>query len=229
MYQGSGEYVEVLTAGNVECVSLANDHTLDYGEKGYLGTKGLLEDSGVDSCEHQESKLIYTKNGLAVGLYAHDVNRGNPKEEKLEEAFQLLRESGAEVIVFAVNWGREGKYRAANAQIQIGHMAIDAGADLVWGYHPHVLQPVEEYGDGIIFYSTGSLVYGGNPNPKDLDTAILQVEVIRETDGTVRLEQWTAIPCSVSSVVEGNDYQPTPYAEDAAEYATVMQKLNGTF
>ena len=107
--------------------------------------------------------------------------------------------------------------------------AIDAGANIVWGHHPHVLQPIEEYNGGIIYYSLGNFAFGGNSVPKDHDTAVLQQEIIREPDGSIHLGKLTIIPCSVSSIKERNNFQPTPYEEGSEEYKRVLSKLDGTY
>ena len=106
---------------------------------------------------------------------------------------------------------------------------LDAGADIVFGSHPHVLQPIEEYGGGIIFYSLGNFSFGGNGAPKDYDTALVQQEVIRDAEGTVSLGQLSIVPASVSSVAERNNFQPTPYEPGTEEYNRVLSKLDETF
>ena len=95
------------------------------------------------------------------------------------------------------------------------------------GHHPHVLQPIEYYKDGVIFYSLGNFSFGGNAGPSDMDTVILQQEVIRDAGGNVSLGALIAVPCSVSSVEGRNNYQPTPLAEGSDAYERVMQKLSG--
>ena len=97
------------------------------------------------------------------------------------------------------------------------------------GNHPHVLQPVEEYNGGLIYYSLGNFSFGGNDHPKDYDSAVLQQQVLRDPDGTIRLGELTVIPISISSVSDRNNYQPIPYEEGSEEYQRVMDKLNGTY
>ena len=140
-----------------------------------------------------------------------------------------LTEQGAELIVLAVHWGSEGLYYPHKHQREQAYQAIDLGVDIVYGNHPHVLQPIEEYGDGIIFYSLGNFSFGGNHNPPDKDTAILQQEVIRDKDGNIRLGELTIIPASVSSVEDHNDFQPTPYEEGSEAYQRVISKLDGSW
>lgn len=68
---------------------------------------------------------------------------------------------------------------------------------------------MEYYGESVIFYSLGNFCYGGNRNPSDKDTAVIQVTVERQADGSVKLDGVTAYPCSVSSRSDRNDFRPT--------------------
>ena len=94
-----------------------------------------------------------------------------------------------------------------------------------------MLQKIEQHGDGYIFYSLGNFTFGGNPNPPDKETAVLQMQVGREPDGQVHLGELNIIPCFVSGAGNvGNDYQPCPIPEDD-QYSIdrVMKKLDGSF
>ena len=109
------------------------------------------------------------------------------------------------------------------------HAAVDAGADFVYGSHPHTLQPMEEYGGKLITYSMGNWSFGGNTNPRDKDTFILEMQLCRDTDGTVSISDHSVIPCASSGETGYNNYQPVPYAEDSEGYARVLSKLDGSF
>ena len=225
-YRGEAAYTRILTENSVEAVTLANNHILDYGQEAYDETKRLLNDAGLVYAEHENSTVITTDEGLTIGLYAVDFIQQKPGTEKIREDILALKESGVDLVVCAFHWGANYKYKTTEEQIRIGHLAVDSGADVVWGSHPHVLQPVEQYNGGVIYYSLGCFVYGGNSKPKDFDTAIIRQEVIRETDGTVRLGELTAIPCSISSESGWNNYQPTPYDRGSEAYNRVLNKLN---
>lgn len=225
-FRGPTAYTEILTGASVEAVTLANNHTLDFGTAGYNTTKEVLEQAGVDYVEQDKTCLITTESGLVIGLYA-DAFQFNYAE--INSNVAKLREQGAEIVICAFHWGTEGSYRATSAQQSFAKAAIDAGADIVYGHHPHVLQKIEEYNGGIIYYSLGNFSFGGNNYPKDLDSAVLQQEVIRDVDGTVRLGELTIIPVSCSSMEVQNNFQPTPYPEGSAEYDRVLSKLDGTF
>lgn len=228
VFRGPVEYVNILTQNSVEAVTIANNHTLDYGQEGYESTVNVLTEAGVPFVEKDSSRIVTTASGLTIGLYAVTYEHLD-KEEIVAAISALAADEAVELVIFVPHWGTENSYRANAVQKALAYAAIDAGADIVYGSHAHVLQPIEAYGDGIIYYSLGNFSFGGNAWPKDYDTALLQQEVIREPDGTVHLGSLTIVPCSISSVATPNNYQPTPYEVGSAEYERVLRKLNGTF
>lgn len=216
------EYAAILTAGSVECVSLSNNHTYDYGQTGYEDTVNALTDEGISFAETNGTCLYTTESGLVIGVYA---NQFYFDLEDMQAGVASLQEVGAEIVICSFHWGIEKEYSPNGDQVYYAHAAIDAGADIVFGHHPHVLQPIEEYNGGIIYYSLGNFSFGGNSWPSDMDSAILQQEVIRAVDGSVSLGQLNIIPVSISSQSPRNDYQPTPLEENSEAYNRVLSKL----
>lgn len=225
-FRAPTNYVNVLTENSIEAVSFANNHTMDYRQEGYDSTLATLEEAGVPYVEKDSSMIMTTETGLTVGFYA--LSFALDKED-MEAEIAGLREQGAEVVVVSAHWGAEGSYRAAHTQTEIAYAAIDAGADIVYGHHPHVLQKIEEYNGGIIYYSLGNFVFGGHHWPQDLDSAVLQQEIIRSPEGEISLGVLTIIPVSCSSLPAQNDFQPTPYEVGSEKYERAMSKLDGTF
>lgn len=225
-FRGPTDYVNILSGSSVEMVTLANNHTFDFGWPGYNSTTATLEEAGIAYAGRDSSVVFTTESGLTIGMYA---NLFNFDYNDIEAEIAAMREQGAELIIMAVHWGSEGFYYPHAHQIEQAYKAIDLGVDILYGSHPHVLQPIETYGDGIIYYSLGNFSFGGNQNPPDKDTAILQQEIIRDKDGSIRLGELTIIPASCSSVGDRNNYQPTPYEEGTEEYARVISKLDGSW
>ena len=225
-FRGDPKLVNILPAGSVECVSLANNHSEDFGAIGYENTEKALDSVGVAYAGNGESVLVETERGLKIGILcvAFYIDHS-----EMAEKIVSLRDQGAQVVIVSFHWGNEGYYSHTYDQSAYAYAAIDAGADLSFGHHPHVLQPIEEYNGGIIYYSLGNFAFGGNDNPRDFDTALISQEVIVDVDGTVRLGTCTAIACSISPVDHINRFQPTPAEAGSERYDRVMEKLSGTY
>lgn len=226
VFRGPTAYTGILTAGSVEFANVVNNHALDYGESGLADTMAALDGVGIHYAQDGHYTVFTTASGLTLGVYTQLFPQS---AEGLEAVIADMRNQGAEIVIVCFHWGSEYYYKPHDSQIEIGHGAIDAGADIVYGHHSHILQPVEEYNGGVIFYSLGNFCFGGNTNPEDKDTAILQQVVIREPDGTVHLGELIRIPCSVSSTERYNNFQPTPLEPGTDAYQRVLSKLDGTF
>lgn len=224
-FRGPTDYVRILTENSVEAVTLANNHCFDYGEKGYESTLQVLTDAGVSYVEKQNTMLFTTEGGLTIGVYAEEYTAMDM--ELLTAQVAALREQGAELVVYAVHWGTEYTYGPVSNQVERAHQAIDAGVDIVYGSHPHVLQEVEYYKGKVIFYSLGNFSFGGNIYPGDMDTALMRQQVFRLPDGTVELGELTVIPACLSSIPDRNNFQPTPYTPGTEDYDRVLDKLAG--
>ena len=224
---GDAGNAEMLVLGGVDFVTLGNNHTMDFGQTGLDNTKSALEEYGVAYGAPGASCIYEAEGGITVGLYAAPWLATQAQVTSAVSA--LAANPDVDLVIALMHWGDEGSYRAGANQTALGQAAVNAGADIVYGSHPHVLQPIVEYNGGWIVYSLGNYVFGGNTNPRDKDTAIVQFTVKRAVDGAVTVEGWEAVPCRVSSVTNYNDFCPTPYEEGSEDYERVMSKLNGTF
>lgn len=224
-FRASPDYAGILTDGSVEFVTLGNNHVLDFGEQGYTDTKAALDGAGVAYAGRDEYTVYTTQNGLVIGVYAASFGT----ESEIRDGIEALKNAGAEFIIAALHWGDEGSYDINEDQIAQGHAAIDAGADIVYGSHPHTLQPIEKYNGHYIFYSMGNWSFGGNTNPRDKDTFIARLTVQRDLDGTISVTALDIVPCASSGVTDGNNYQPVPYEDGSEEYDRTLSKLDGSF
>lgn len=232
-------YASILTEGGVDFVTTANNHALDFGETGLQSTLAVLDTIGMPYGTERQSQIVTTPNGLRLGIYTagNDMRPDWKTDEAVAAVKALKEEQGADYVICMFHWGLELYYTPNENQTKLAHAVADAGADLVYASHPHCLQPIEEYNGTIILYSLGNWVFGGSTRPSDPDTAIVQIKVKRDVDGTVSNDGFTAIPCCVSSNLEGaakmadnyNNYCPTPYEEGSDAYNRVMSKLNGTY
>ena len=216
----------MLTWAGIDFVTTANNHTLDYGQRGLDDTVAALEKAGISYGLDGKTSIYETRHGIKIGIYC---GSQYVYEGIVVSSIAQLKEQKVDLIICAFHWGNEGAYRPTAMQTRLAHAAIDAGADIVYGSHPHVLQPVEEYKDGFIMYSLGNWSFGGNSRPADMDSAIIQVSVKRDLQGSLSIADYKLIPCRVSSISSYNDYCPTPYEEGTSEYDRTMSKLTGTF
>ena len=235
-------YLQILELGSVEFVNTANNHIDDFGNSGVEDTYKCLDNSKIAYCRKNEITTYETESGLKVGVYCEMYNNIGKSIDQINasvrKGVESLKEMDVDLIMVVFHFGDEGKYTVYDREIQPAHTAIDAGATIVYSSHPHVLQPVEEYNGGVIMYSMGNFVFGGNTHPTDPDTAIVQVSIKRDTDGSVSYEGYKAIPCRVSSTppqnpqkpasMDYNDYCPTPYEENSEEWNRTIAKLDGT-
>ena len=224
-FRGPPAYGQILKEGGVDAVSLANNHSLDYGTAGLQETRQVLSDLSIAAGGDKEAFLHTTDRGLKIGVYtAYHIGKA-----EVRQAIESLRQQGAQVIIAAFHMGTEGSYTPTAWQKEICRYAAECGAQIVYNSHPHVLQPMERWGESVILYSMGNFCFGGNRNPSDKDTAVVQVSVQVQADGAAKLGEVTVIPCSVSSRSDRNDYRPTPCEADGAQAARVRSKLDGTF
>jgi len=219
-HPGSGQ---TLVEAGLDLVSLANNHALDYGQVGLdetLDTLDALEIAVVGAgCETSTTRTadlcragqpaIFTLNGVKVAVlgYAGAYWNGSPdmpasdkiawaEPARVQADVQAVR-AEADIVIVLLHAGIEYAAKPSSSQVAAAHAAIDAGADLVVGHHPHVTQTVERYGpqgraegssrDGLIVYSLGNAVFD-IPRQAAMQGDLLRVYVTR--DGLQRAELW---------------------------------------
>ena len=213
------EYVQVLTSGNIEAVSLENNHIMDHGEAGYADTCQTLENNGIVYSGHLGSAIYTTDTGVSIGMLSYQTFNGNYPAiyNAIEGDIAALRSAGCQLVIVSYHWGEEKDYLPNERQVPLGRATIDAGADLVIGHHSHRINPIEEYNGKYICYSLGNFSFAGNIKPDDMDTFIFQQRFRVYPDGRVDNEGFRIVPCSISSQESVNDFKPTPKEGEAAQ------------
>ena len=220
---GDPAYAKILTAGSVEAVSFANNHRLDYYDKGTKDTIEALEEQGIVYA-YDNNYAVYETKGIRIGyISVNEVGQGAGVEKFLKEGIEGFQEDGVDLILACCHWGIERENYPEDYQKSLGKKCIDWGADLVIGCHPHVLQGIEEYQGKYIIYSLGNFCFGANRNPKDKDCIIFQ-QTFTFQEGEKQQSEAKIIPCLVSSVSNINDYRPTPAAGEAA--SRIIGRMN---
>lgn len=222
-FKTPASYANILTAGSVEAVNTANNHSHDYGEESFNDTLKALDTANILHFGYDETAVTEVK-GVKVGLVGiYELNDHLGREEQLKQNIAKVKQDGAQLIVVIFHWGNEKEEVPDENQKTLGHLAIDEGADLVCGHHPHVLQGIEEYKGKNIVYSLGNFCFGGNAYPSDMDTIIFQQTFTIDQNGVKDDNVTNIIPCSISSDSDYNNYQPTP--AEGEEATRIMQKI----
>lgn len=218
-FRGSPENINILKEGSVEAVTLANNHSRDYGEVSLEDTKTAVSEAGIEYAFNSEIAWLDVKGVkvAVIGLYQLD----GSSDEILPSV--MARAADADLKIVQIHWGIEKEAEPSDEQVKLAHAAIDKGADLVIGHHPHVLQGVEKYKNKYICYSLGNFCFGGNPNPSDTDSMIFTQTFSFREGMVARTDDYEIIPCSITSSKSGNNYQPTPL--EGSEKTRVEEKL----
>lgn len=210
-FKGSKDYANILTAGSVEAVSLANNHSEDYYQQGMDDTKAILDEKKIGYFGY-ETSLVKEVKGIKIGFLGYrsmslSMNSEQGRKTIKTAIDDLKNNQGASAVVVYYHWGIESQYYANDDQRELAKYTIDCGGDLVVGSHPHVLQGIEEYNGKPIVYSLGNFCFGGNRNPSDTDSMIYSI-TMNFTDGVYSSNTYEIIPCAITSTQGKNDYQP---------------------
>lgn len=225
-FKGPASFTSILTDGSVEAVNTANNHSHDYGDQSYEDTMTALDAAGIVHFGYDETAVMDVK-GIKVGMVGiYELKDHLEREQQLKDNIAKVKADGAQLIVVIFHWGNETETVPDSNQTTLGRLAIDEGADLVCGHHPHVLQGIETYKGKNIIYSLGNFCFGGNSSPSDMDSMIYQQTFTITSKGVQADNVTNVIPCSISSAAyEGyNNYQPTPAEGDEA--ARILAKIN---
>ncbi|WP_243155977.1 CapA family protein [Clostridium sp. C2-6-12] len=227
-FKGPKEYVNILTKGSIEGVTIANNHIYDYGKQGITDTVNVLKENKVDICG-EGYKILRDIQGVKFGFLGYTGwEYSNELKEKIKGDISELRKQGAQIIIPYFHWGIERSYEPYEVQQNLARFSIDNGADAVIGSHPHVIQSMESYKGKLIVYSMGNFCFGGNSNPPDKRTFILQARVNIEND-KLKNFQYKIFPAMISSRKDKNDYIPTLAAgNNKTDILNMLNELSPT-
>jgi poly-gamma-glutamate synthesis protein (capsule biosynthesis protein) len=194
-FKGKPEYLKILLAGNVDVVNLSNNHTFDYGREGYEQTMKYLNEYGICffDIDHPLILTVKSRKFVFLGSLGSQINQLLP-------VVSTYKDSGT--VIVTLHWGIEHVYEPSMEQMDQAYHLMNAGASLIIGHHPHVLQTIEEFHGKYIIYSLGNFCFGGNRNPKDKRSMIAQITF----DGDKQTLR--KIPVFISSHQDYNDFKP---------------------
>ena len=219
LFKAPPELAAALKWANFHVVSVANNHSLDQGEKGIASTLDAVRKAGLipigagHTRELAEGPELLRVRGVNIGFLGATgflniptkFDSDEPQVAVLTEASlpafcQRARELKARVdlVVMSIHWGEEEMDRPREQETRFARALCDAGVDVILGHHPHVLQPIEVFDakDGrrcVIAYSLGNFVTG-NPKVTWRNGAIVIVEAARGPDGHVCLTTYGYVP-----------------------------------
>jgi poly-gamma-glutamate capsule biosynthesis protein CapA/YwtB (metallophosphatase superfamily) len=238
--------VSVLVDAGVRAVSLANNHLMDYGPDGVADTIATLDAAGIAhfgagrTLAEARRPAIVTVGGIRIAFLGYLILgekhpepavvwatetkagvAGHPSDwtvvEKMVREDVAAAKTQADLVIPFFHWGREGSKGPDAYQIALAKAAVESGAAVVLGSHPHVLHGMELMGKVPVFYSLGNFVFGGNWNPRDKDSVLVKARLDRS--GYLGAELF---PLKTDRYPD-RPFQPYPLS--GAEAEAVLQRL----
>jgi poly-gamma-glutamate synthesis protein (capsule biosynthesis protein) len=212
---------EILTASGVECVSVSNNHTRDYGTEGLSDTISALENAGIEY--GTDSKTVYfEKNGFKTAIICCCMWNRSWADGIIKRIKEAEQQSDFQIVFF--HGGKEAEHTPEQWKIDACRELVDNGADIVVGAHPHVLQRTESYNGAKIIYSLGNFCFGGNRSPENR-TAIYRLTVTVNSEDKSFSHSSAIIPFYVYTG-SSNNYQPD-VIKNPEEAQKVLEYMKG--
>ncbi|MEN6410799.1 MAG: CapA family protein [Anaerolineaceae bacterium] len=174
----------VLKAGGIDLVSIANNHRGDCGDAGGANTAAILKEASIRTVGPDLSPVVIDTSAGRVGVIAaEDVNQ-TVDADALVKQIKAVRPQ-CDILIVSMHWGNEYQAGAAGRQRELAQSIADAGADVLWGHHPHVLQPIEwmQSSDGsrktLVMYSLGNLLSDQWMTPDTQRSALVTIRFSR--------------------------------------------------
>jgi poly-gamma-glutamate capsule biosynthesis protein CapA/YwtB (metallophosphatase superfamily) len=212
-FRADPKSVDGLVLAGFDILSLANNHILDYGQEASIDTIDILRENGIEPVgvtydqSDPQKPVIMEKNGIKFGFLAYtDVfpdefmgtypGPAQVVEEQLIKEIQYVKRK-SDIVIVSFHWGDGVNFTPTERQKELAHLAINNGAKIVIGHHPHVVQRLETYNGGLIAYSLGNFVFNMD-EPSSKRSVILIVTIKNKT-----IEDFDHIPVFINQ-----DYQP---------------------
>jgi len=203
-FRAEPDVAKAVRKAGFSLVTLANNHSMDFGPEALTETMANLGAAGItwigagENLAEARRAAFFTVKGKKIAFLGYSLTqpveffaaRQRPgvapgyKNIFTPDIARARRE--ADYVIVSFHWGKEGQSFPTSLQRSIAHQAIDAGADVIIGHHPHVLQGIERYAKGIIFYSLGNFTFASKSTMADqsviirlrLDDALRAAEIL---------------------------------------------------
>lgn len=216
------EYLSLLGKAKITLVNCANNHAADFGTEGILETIHFLDSARIRhvgvgrNFAEARKPVILTINGIRIGflgyggvsafLASRTEPGTTPRSRRIILSDIARLKPRVDFVVVNLHWGEELAAEPDSAQIALAHAIIDAGADLIIGHHPHVLQGIEYYRCKMIAYSLGNFIFGGNSKSANCSTAIVKARFTPDSVETqlvpVKVRRWRPEPADSATALE---------------------------
>ena len=209
LFRADPECVKILSGSSVDLCNLANNHSQDCGLDGLKDTAKVLDENDIGFCAYN---VAYEETIRGVRVCVLGFTKWERDTKAVVKAVAKAREN-CDLLIVNMHWGEEHEYRQNGAQTKAAHAIIDAGADLIIGTHPHVVQGIEKYKGKYIIYSLGNFSFAGNADPEDKRCLIFQqkfsfVPELNMAHAGCADAGINLIPASVTSTANKNDFRP---------------------
>ncbi|ANS73820.1 hypothetical protein AWM70_03910 [Paenibacillus yonginensis] len=236
VFKSSPKALNAMAQAGVDAVNLANNHTLDQGVEGLLDTLDHLKNAGIASvgagadADQAYAPQYFERKGIRIAVFGFSrvlpkadwaAGAGKPGIAGVYDATRAIAaikqaRQQADLVIVIAHWGKERVQQVEDSQTKLARSFVDAGADLVVGGHPHVLQGLEQYKGKWIAYSTGNFIFTRSSNEKTWETAVFEARCSKSGACSMKLIPYTA-----------ELGQPVPMnAEDGAKLLQEIQSLS---
>ena len=239
VFNGPQEYAKILSSGSVEIVNLANNHTDDYGKKGYQSTVEALDAEGIKYCGETEFGRSVCwfdfENDVRIGFLGLIPSYYSKNQAKVQKDVQALNDAGCDVIITSIHCGLEGNPTHSDMTTTYRKRATALGANIIVGTHPHVPQGIHVEKGITTLYSLGNFSFGGNTGINEElyspESIVTQIH-LHFQDGVYIGHHITIWPIMTTGAAEGtgmngkgyaNDYRPILVEGEAAQ--AIMKKV----
>ncbi len=241
-FKVSDKYIGLLTEPGIDIVSLANNHIMDFGGEGLISTIEVLDKNGIYHCgagkniEEANKTAIIEKKGIKIAFLAYSMtfpkefyagkdSPGTAYPDLLQFRKSIKKANSiADFIIISMHWSAEGERFPKQYQKFFAHFAVDCGADMIIGHHPHVIQGIEVYKDGLIFYSLGNFIFGSY-GEMAREGIIVKTEIYEK-----KIKNAQVIPINVNNTIV--NFQPKIFKDKKLEEIiyeinNISKELNG--
>lgn len=229
---GSPNVINELAENKFNIINLANNHSMQHGENAFDNTINLCKKHGIkcvgiiENKEWNSTPVMVVNNGIKIGILGYAFEPDKYTKEQNRYAYGNLSSIKADVeklrkevdyLIVSYHWGLEFMDRPSVSNIRLAHQTIEWGADIILGHHPHVLQGIENYKNGLIFYSLGNFVFDMNWDHRFQQSIIVKFNL--KKTGKIDYE---TIP-----VVINDNYQPTiALDEEGLKIKNMLRELS---